>query len=51
MVGGSASALAELIPTARAFTIAGREHMKAVGDRTFKAEVARFLDDVERSHA
>lgn len=51
VVGGSASALAELIPTARAFTIAGREHMKAVGDRTFKAEVARFLDDVERSHA
>ena len=51
VIGGSASALADLIPTARAFTIAGREHMKAVGDRTFKAEAARFLDDVENSQA
>jgi len=43
VIGGPAEGLAKLIPGAIAFEIAGREHMKAVGDRTFKAEVLRFL--------
>ncbi len=43
VIGGSAAQLAELIPGARSLTIAGREHMKAVGDRTFKAAVQEFL--------
>lgn len=43
VIGGSPAALAELIPGARAFTIPGREHMKAVGDRAFKAAVLEFL--------
>jgi pimeloyl-ACP methyl ester carboxylesterase len=43
VIGGSADELAKLIPSARAFVIAGREHMKAVGDKTFKAEVVAFL--------
>lgn len=44
VIGGSAAKLAEIIPGAISFEIAGREHMKAVGDRTFKAEVLRFLE-------
>lgn len=43
VVGGSATALAALIPGAEAFVIEGREHMKAVGDPTFKAAVLDFL--------
>ena len=43
VIGGSAQQLAELIPGAKAFNIEGREHMKAVGDRTFKAAVLEFL--------
>lgn len=43
VVGGPAADLAALIPGAKAFLIAGREHMKAVGDRTFKAAVLAFL--------
>jgi pimeloyl-ACP methyl ester carboxylesterase len=43
VIGGSASELAALIPGAKAFDIKGREHMKAVGDRTFKAAVLGFL--------
>jgi pimeloyl-ACP methyl ester carboxylesterase len=45
VIGGSAAALAELIPGARAVEIAGRDHMKAVGDRTFKEAVLRFLQE------
>jgi pimeloyl-ACP methyl ester carboxylesterase len=45
VIGGSATALAELIPGARAFPIAGRDHMKAVGDRTFKDAVLSFLKE------
>jgi len=50
VIGGSAGELAALIPGARAFVIPGREHMKAVGDKAFKAEVLAFLAavDVER---
>lgn len=44
VIGGSAVALAKLIPGARAFVIPGREHMKAVGDAAFKATVMEFLD-------
>ncbi|MGE3231993.1 MAG: alpha/beta fold hydrolase [Hyphomicrobium sp.] len=43
VVGGPAADLAALIPGAEALMIAGREHMKAVGDRTYKAAVLAFL--------
>jgi len=43
VVGGPAPDLAALIPGAEAFVIAGREHMKAVGDRSFKDAVLAFL--------
>ena len=42
-IGGSPEALARLIPGAEAFVIAGRDHMKAVGDRRHKAAVLEFL--------
>ena len=47
VIGGSAEDLAALIPGARAFVIPGREHMKAVGDKAFKAEVLAFLKSFE----
>lgn len=43
VVGGPAAELAALIPGAEAFVIKGRDHMKAVGDRTFKEAVLAFL--------
>jgi pimeloyl-ACP methyl ester carboxylesterase len=43
VIGGSAEGLAKLIPGAQSFVIANRDHMKAVGDTAFKAEVVRFL--------
>jgi pimeloyl-ACP methyl ester carboxylesterase len=42
-VGGSAEALAALIPGAQALVIPGRDHMLAVGDKVFKAGVLDFL--------
>jgi pimeloyl-ACP methyl ester carboxylesterase len=42
-IGGSAAALAALIPGAEGFEIPGRDHMKAVGDRKHKAAVLAFL--------
>jgi pimeloyl-ACP methyl ester carboxylesterase len=42
-IAGSPEALAALIPRAQAFTIPGRDHMLAVGDRRFKAAVLSFL--------
>jgi pimeloyl-ACP methyl ester carboxylesterase len=42
-VAGSGPALAALIPGARAIDIPNRDHMLAVGDRTFKAAVEEFL--------
>ena len=45
-VGGSAQALAELIPGAKAFEIPGRDHMKAVGDRRHKSAALDFLTAV-----
>ncbi len=43
VVGGSAAQLAALIPGAEALEIPDREHMKAVGDRAYKAAVIEFL--------
>jgi pimeloyl-ACP methyl ester carboxylesterase len=43
VIGGSAAELARLMPDAEAFVIAGRDHMKAVGDRSYKAKVLEFL--------
>jgi len=40
---GSAEGLAALMPGALAFTIPGRDHMKAVGDKAHKAAVLAFL--------
>ena len=42
-IAGSAQKLADLMPDAEAFDIEGRDHMLAVGDRTFKAKVLEFL--------
>lgn len=43
VIGGSAAKLAALIPGARAYEIAGRDHMKAVGDAGYKKAVLDFL--------
>ncbi|WP_072396759.1 alpha/beta hydrolase [Hyphomicrobium sp. CS1GBMeth3] len=43
VVGGSAEELAALIPGAEAFVINGREHMRAVGDASFKDTARAFL--------
>ncbi len=44
-VSGSAEALAALIPNGEALTLPGKDHMNAVGDRRYKAEVLRFLQE------
>ncbi|MEJ8574542.1 alpha/beta hydrolase [Microbaculum marinum] len=44
-VAGTPDDLVDLIPNARAFHIEGRDHMKAVGDRTYKAAVLEFLKE------
>jgi pimeloyl-ACP methyl ester carboxylesterase len=44
-VAGSAHELAALIPGARALDIPDRDHMLAVGDRTYKAGVLAFLQE------
>ena len=44
-IGGSASALAGLMPNAESFEIEGRDHMLSVGDRTFKRRALEFLRD------
>ena len=46
-IAGSAEELAALMPHATAFAIPGRDHMLAVGDRRFKAEVLRFLEETK----
>ena len=43
VVAGSAHELAALLPCGRALDIPRRDHMLAVGDKAFKAEVLRFL--------
>jgi pimeloyl-ACP methyl ester carboxylesterase len=42
-VAGSAQELAALLPAGRALDIAGRDHMLAVGDKSFKQSVLSFL--------
>lgn len=42
-IGGAPGPLATLMPDAVAFEIEGRDHMLAVGDRSFKARVVEFL--------
>ena len=42
-VAGSASALGELIPGAEVLEIPNRDHMRAVGDKVYKAGVIDFL--------
>jgi pimeloyl-ACP methyl ester carboxylesterase len=44
VIGGSAKDLADLIPGAEALEIEGRDHMKAVGDRSYKEGVMAFLE-------
>lgn len=44
-IAGSPKELADLIPGARAFEIAGRDHNRAVGDRTYKQAVLEFLSE------
>src|SRR5580692_9594058 len=44
-IAGSPEELAALIPGARALAIPDRDHMLAVGDRTFKAAVTAFLSE------
>lgn len=44
VIGGPAKGLADLIPGAQAFDIEGRDHMKAVGDSSFKERVLAFLE-------
>ena len=44
VIAGPPGALAELIPGARAFEIANRDHMKAVGDASFKQAAVEFLN-------
>lgn len=42
-IAGSAEALADLMLNAEAFAIENRDHMLAVGDRSFKARALEFL--------
>ncbi|RUP08739.1 alpha/beta hydrolase [Hyphomicrobium sp.] len=44
VIGGSAAELAALIPGARAYTIPDKDHNRAVGDRSFKAETLAFFE-------
>jgi pimeloyl-ACP methyl ester carboxylesterase len=44
-IAGSPEELAALIPGAQALPIPGRDHMLAVGDKTFKAGVLEFLNE------
>ncbi len=46
-IAGNPDELAAMIPNGRAFHIEGRDHMKAVGDRTHKAAVVAFLAEGE----
>jgi pimeloyl-ACP methyl ester carboxylesterase len=44
VIAGPAEALAQMIPGAESFEIVGRDHMKAVGDRSFKVATLAFLE-------
>ncbi len=43
-IGGPAEGLAKHLPKGETFVIPGRDHMKAVGDKHFKARVLKFLE-------
>ena len=42
-VAGPVEPLVDVIPNATGLTLAGRDHMKAVGDLTYKRNVVEFL--------
>ena len=42
-IAGSAAALGEIIAGSEVLDIPGRDHMRAVGDRVYKAGVLDFL--------
>lgn len=44
-IAGSAATLARQLPDGHAFDIAGRDHMLAVGDKTYKAAVIDFYKE------
>lgn len=46
-IAGSAQQLAARMPHARSFEISGKDHMLAVGDKTYKAEVIAFYREAE----
>jgi len=48
VIGGSAPALAGLIPGAQALELEGRDHMKTVGDRAYKEGVLAFFSALDR---
>lgn len=43
VIGGDAAQLAALMPNARAVTVPGRDHMRAVGDKAYRQAVLEFL--------
>jgi pimeloyl-ACP methyl ester carboxylesterase len=45
-VAGPVQPLVDLIPGARGVTLAGRNHMNAVGDKEYKQAVLRFFSDL-----
>ena len=50
-IAGSGAEFAALLPNGRYFAIEGRDHMLAVGDKTFKAAVLDFYKEVESGAA
>ncbi|MCA0399727.1 MAG: alpha/beta hydrolase [Proteobacteria bacterium] len=48
-IAGAPEPLAAMMPDARAFAIEGRDHNLAVGDRTHRAEVLAFFDQIRQS--
>jgi hypothetical protein len=42
-IAGSAAALGKIIPGAQVLDIPNRDHMRAVGDKIYKAGVVDFL--------
>lgn len=49
-IAGDAAKLAAMIPAATHFPIEGRDHMLAVGDRTFKARYLDFLNEARQAN-
>jgi pimeloyl-ACP methyl ester carboxylesterase len=44
-VAGSAQALGKIIPGSQVLDIPNRDHMRAVGDKVYKAGVLEFLSE------